>query len=173
MSTLARPHEDEYLAYYGKYIALVPDGDVIATLAHQLDDTESLLASIGEAGSMHRYAEGKWSVKEVVEHVCDTERIFAYRALRFARADATPLPGYDENAYTPMTNADARPLDSLVAELRTVRRATVSLLQGLPAEAAVRRGSANGAQMSVRALAWTIAGHELHHRDVLRVRYVK
>ncbi|MDB4907899.1 MAG: DinB-like domain protein [Gemmatimonadetes bacterium] len=173
MPTLTRPNDDEYLSYYGKYISLVPDGDVVAMLAQQLDDTESLLASIGEEGSMHRYAEGKWSVKEVVSHVSDTERIFAYRALRFARADATPLPGYDENAYAPMAGADARPLDALVAELRAVRRATVATLQGFPPEAAQRRGSANGAQMSVRALAWTIAGHELHHRNVLRERYLK
>ncbi len=120
---------------------------------------------------MHRYAPGKWSVKQVVGHLCDGERVFAYRALRFARADRTPLPGFDETLWVPEGNFDARPIDDLALEYRAVRSASIALFASLAPEALARIGVANDTPMSVRALAWTIAGHELHHRGLLIERY--
>jgi hypothetical protein len=169
---IARPREDEYVPYYGKYIALVPDGDLVETLRAQIDQTLSLLRSIPEERASHRYAPGKWSIKEVVGHLADVERVMGYRALRIARGDVTPLPGFDENAYVPAANFDARSLASLTRELEAVRAATVAFLETLDAEAAARRGSANNNEISARALAYIIAGHERHHVGILRERYL-
>jgi hypothetical protein len=167
-----RPAADEFGAYYAGYIDLVPAGEeIVAVLARQREATLSRFGSVTEGRGAHRYAPGKWSVKEVVVHLSDAERIMAYRALRFARADGTPLPGYDENAYVPLSGADAQPLAALVTEWGHVRQATVSLFRHLPAEAWTRRGTANGMPASVRALAWIIAGHELHHLRTLAERY--
>jgi hypothetical protein len=167
-----RPAGDEYNPYYGRYIGGVPEGEMLVTLRDQLASTEALLREFGEARAGHRYAPGKWSVKEVVLHVADAERIFAYRALRIARADATPLPGFEQDDYVPTSGADARPLAELAAELRSVRAATITLFAGLPAEAFARRGTASNSPVSVRALAWIIAGHERHHARILRERYL-
>ena len=120
---------------------------------------------------MHRYAPGKWSVKEVVGHMIDGERVFSYRALRVARADTTPLPGFDENAWVPAAHFDRRPMPDLVADYQTVRAATVALFSSFEEEALVRMGTANDQPISVRALAHMIAGHELHHVAILRERY--
>jgi hypothetical protein len=169
---IARPEDDEYVPYYGKYISLVPDGDLVETLRTQIGETLSLLRAIPEARASYRYAPGKWSIKEVVGHIADVERIMTYRALRIARADATPLPGFDENMYVPAANFDARPLASLAHELEEVRRATVAFLETLDPEAAARRGSANNNEISARALAYVIAGHERHHVEILRKRYL-
>jgi hypothetical protein len=167
-----RPAADEFGAYYAGYIDLVPAGEeIVAVLARQREATLSRFGSVTEGRGAHRYAPGKWSVKEVVVHLSDAERIMAYRALRFARGDGTPLPGYDENAYVPLSGADAQPLAALVTEWGHVRQATVSLFRHLPAEAWTRRGTANGKPASVRALAWIIAGHELHHLRTLAERY--
>jgi uncharacterized damage-inducible protein DinB len=167
------PTSGEYNEYYGKYVARVPSGDIVAILATQLDDTLTLLRNLTEQQALHAYAPGKWNVKEVVGHVIDAERIFAYRALRFARGDRTPLATFDENAYVPEGAFTARPLASLAAELAAVRRATVALLAHLPADAWTRSGPASGMDVSVRALAWIIAGHELHHRAILADRYLE
>src|SRR4029077_5181557 len=121
----------------------------------------------------HRYAPGKWSIKEVIGHVSDAERVFSHRALRFARGDRTRLPGFDEKAYTPAGRFDARPLPDLAAELDAVRHATIALFAGLDSEALARRGPANNKEVSVRALAYIIAGHERHHVGILRERYLK
>jgi hypothetical protein len=170
-STIARPEHGEYLEYYGPYIARVPDGHIVTILGEQLGDTRRLFSGLSDARAMHRYAPGKWSVKEVVGHVADAERVFAYRALRFARGDRTALPGFDERAWVPAGRFDARTIASLVDELGAVRDATVALFRGLPPEASLRAGEANGAAVSVRALAYIIAGHEAHHVAVLRERY--
>jgi hypothetical protein len=171
-ATSAPPAADEYAAFYAGYISLVPRGeDIVAILARQREETLGRFASVTEGRGAHRYAPGKWSVKEVVVHLSDAERIMAYRALRVARGDATPLPGFDENAYAPLSGADAQPLAALVTEWGQVRQATVSLFRHLPAEAWTRRGTANGAPISVRALAWIIAGHERHHLGTLAERY--
>ena len=167
-----RPDPGEYNAYYDRYVALVPGGDIIALLTVQLDDTVALLRDLSEDQALHAYAPGKWTVKEVIGHVMDAERVFMHRALRFGRGDETALPPFDENTYTPAGEFNARPLASLISELTTVRRATVALLAGLPADAWQRRGTASGFRVSVRGLAWITAGHELHHRQILTQRYL-
>jgi uncharacterized damage-inducible protein DinB len=170
-TTIARPAADEYAPYYGRYIDLVQGDDGVSALASQITDTAELLGRVDEQRATHRYAPGKWSVKQVVGHLADAERVFSYRALRFARADETPLPGFDENTYAERGDFDRRPLRELVLELRAVRAASIALFGALAPDAALRRGTANNTPMSVRALVWTIAGHELHHRRVLKERY--
>jgi uncharacterized damage-inducible protein DinB len=170
---IARPQTDEYTPYYGKYISLVPDGDLVEILRTQIGETLSLLRAIPEERASYRYAPGKWSIKEVVGHMADVERIMTYRALRIARGDATPLPGFDENAYVPAANFDARPLASLAHEFQEVRRATLAFFETLEPEAAARRGSANNNEISTRALAYIVAGHERHHVSILKERYLK
>jgi hypothetical protein len=171
MTVVALPESTEHDPYYGKYISLLPATDVIATLEQQAISTAKLLAATPDAKGEHRYAEGKWSVKEVVGHVSDGERIFSYRALRFGRADTTELPGFDENLYVPAGRYERRTLADLAAELAAVRVATLALFRGFDPEALLRHGSANGQPVSVRALAAIIAGHERHHVALLRERY--
>jgi hypothetical protein len=167
-----RPAADEFPAYYGRYIDQVPDGDVVALLGQQIERTRNLLAALTDAQARFRYADGKWSPKEIINHLADAERVFSYRLLTFARADATPLPGFDENAWVPSSGADELPLAQVVDELAKVRGATIALLKSLPDAAWGRSGTANGKPISVRALAWIIAGHEVHHARVLAERYV-
>ena len=143
----------------------------MALMQAQLDEVRAAFGRFPEARGSYRYAPEKWSVKELLGHLSDVERIFCYRALRFARRDATPLPGFDENAYAPAMEADGRQLADLLGEWLDVRRATISFLRGLPAEAWTRRGIANGKEISVRALAYAIAGHARHHLEVLAERY--
>jgi uncharacterized damage-inducible protein DinB len=169
---IPRPDASEYLSYYGKYVALVPDGDLVQTLRTQLDETLALVRGLPEAQGGHRYAPGKWSIREVLGHLIDAERIFAYRALRIARGDTTPLPGFDENMYAETSDADARTLADLADELEHVRLANLALFRSLSDEALARRGTASDAPISARALAWILAGHELHHRALLRERYL-
>jgi uncharacterized damage-inducible protein DinB len=170
---ITRPGSGEYAPYYAGYISQVPDGDVVELLRAQIRETLDLLGAIPEAAGGHRYAPGKWSVREVVGHMADVELIMTYRALRIARGDRTPLPGFDENAYVPIANFDSRTLESLAREYEAVRRATVAFLETLDAEAAARRGTANNMEISARALAYIIAGHERHHVKILRERYLK
>ena len=172
MSFDQAPPAGEFFEYYGKYINLVPAGDIIAILATQLDDTLIPLRELTDEQARFAYAPGKWSVKEVIGHMADTERVFAYRAMRIARSDATPLASFDENAFVPPGRFNDRPLASLLAEFAAVRRATLALLAGLPQEAWTRMGVASTHPVSVRALAWIIAGHELHHREILAQRYL-
>ena len=169
---LTRPGADEYAPYYGRYVDRVPDGDIRDVLARQLDEALAFFRALPPEMGDHRYAPEKWSVKEVVGHVADAERIFAYRALRIARADETPLPGFEENPYVANASFGDRTLESLVDEWADVRRATLSLLRGLPAEAWTRRGTASGFGVSVRGLAGIVAGHLEHHLDILRTRYL-
>jgi len=171
-SLIPRPADDEYSPYYAGYIARVPDGDLCATLAAQLTDTRALVHAIPEARGTHRYAPGKWSIKEVLGHVIDTERIMSYRALRFARADETPLPGFEQNDYVPAGGFDRRTLQDLSEELAAVRQATIHQLRHLDPAALTRRGTASGMQVSVRALAYIIAGHERHHVEILKTKYL-
>ena len=170
--TINRPEQTEYNPYYEKYVSLVPAGDVVETLSRQSEETLALLRSIDEARAVYRYEPDKWSIKQVVGHICDGERVFAYRALRFARSDETPLPGYEQDDYARAGNFDARTLADLAAEFERVRAATVALFRSFDAEAMQRRGKANDNEVSVRALAHIIAGHELHHVQVLRTRYL-
>lgn len=167
-----RPANDEYLPYYGRYIQRVPEGDVVATLRSQIGETLALLRGLPESVATYRYAPDKWSVNEMVGHVIDTEKIFGYRALRFARGDKTPVPGYEQDDYVRGSSFNSYPLSELADELETVRKATLYFLQHLDDDAWARRGVANNAEVSVRALAYIIAGHELHHREMLRTRYL-
>jgi|SRR5687768_6866106 len=167
-----KPDESEYLPYYGRYIALVSDGDVVATLEGQMRDTKALVTGLPASISTYRYAPGKWSVNEMLGHVIDSERIFAARALRFARSDATPLPGFEQDDYVRNASFDSYPLHELAAELESVRRSTIFLFRHLSEEAWMRAGIANNAKVTVRALAYIIAGHELHHRGILESRYL-
>lgn len=170
---IVRPRSDEYVAYYGKYILLVPEGDLVEALRRQIGETSSFLRAIPDESASYRYAPEKWSIKEVVGHMADVERIMTYRALRIARADATPLPGFDENAYVPAANFESRSLASLAHELEEVRRATIAFFETLDPDAAARRGSVNNNEISARALAYIVAGHERHHVRILKERYLK
>ena len=177
MSTLAisigRPEPGEYAPYYERYISQIPGDDVLATLDEQGQQMLLLLSSRSEAEGNLRYAPEKWSVKEVLGHVCDAERVFAYRALRISRNDATPLPGFDENEYIKNGPFAHLSLAELIEDYIAVRRSTLTLLHNLDEAAWTRRGLANQQQVTVRALAYIIAGHDLHHRCVLQERYLK
>lgn len=168
---IPRPAASEYGPFYKNYISQVPDGDLLTILDDQRRDTQRLLGALPEAKALHRYAPGKWSVKEVVGHVTDSERVFSYRALRFARGDAQPLAGFDETAWVPAAAFDRRSLPDLLVELEAVRRATIALFRGCDAAALARKGMANNLEITVRALAYVIAGHERHHVGILRERY--
>lgn len=168
---VGRPEPDEIPSPWIGYIQRVPEPDPVNVCAAQIEDTATLLRGLSDTEAMYRYGRGKWSVKEVVGHLCDIERIMSYRALRIARGDSTPLPGFDENAYVPAAKFDDRSLTDLVGELRTVRASTLALLRTFDADAWRRRGNANGKPVSVRALAYVIPGHERHHVEILKTRY--
>jgi hypothetical protein len=168
---LPRPAADEAAPFYGKYLAAVPDGRVGARLDAQARELESLCASLSDTGALFRYADGKWTIKEVIGHLLDAERVFAYRLLRIGRGDATELPGYDENSYAPAGRFNERSLGDLLSEFRLQRASTGALVNGMPAEAWARIGSANGHPVSARALAYVIVGHTAHHFAILRERY--
>jgi hypothetical protein len=166
------PSPDEYGPPYAGYVARVPAGvDIVEQLAGQLDDTAARLRAVPEERGSYRYAPGKWSVKDVVAHLTDVERVMAYRALRIGRGDPTPLPGFDESAYAAEAAADRLPLAALVDAFAQTRRCTLDLFRQLPPAAWDRRGSASGFPVSVRALGFILVGHELHHLGVLAERY--
>jgi len=166
-----RPERAEYADFYAGYVAAVPDGDVVATLEREGRRTAAALAALPAERTGFAYAEGKWTVRDVVAHVCDAERVFTYRALRFGRSDPTPLPSFDQELFSRNAHADRRAWTDLLDELRTLRAATLYLFRSFAAEDWERSGIASGAPVSVRALAWIVAGHELHHRRVLEERY--
>jgi len=168
---IARPQPGEYSPYYDRYLSLVADNDILSTLDEQRRQTLLVLSGRSEADGDFRYAPDKWSAKEVLGHVCDTERVFAYRALRIARADATPMEGFEQDDYVRNGPFAYRPLADLIEDYIAVRRATVSLLRSLDEAAWSRRGIANKNEVSVRGLAYIIAGHELHHRRILEQKY--
>lgn len=172
MNSLTKPDAQEIAVYYAGYIALCPESDLFSALEGASSRFRHVLGGIPESKGGHRYADGKWSITEVVQHLIDCERIFAYRALRFARNDGTELHGFDENAYSPTALVDRRTLGELVAEQEAVRASTVLLFRSLTGEMLLRRGRANGNPFSVRALGWAIAGHERHHMDVIVQRYL-
>lgn len=167
-----RPGSDEYNEYYGRYVSLVPDGDVIESLSGGLGSLTDLLRAVPKDREGHRYQPEKWSIRELAGHVVDSERIFAYRALRFARNDATSLEGFDQDPYVANAAFDRIALGSIVDELISVRQSTILLLRHLEPEAWSRGGKASGAHVTVRALAWITAGHGLYHEQILRTRYL-
>jgi DinB family protein len=168
---VGRPEPDEIPSHWVGYIARVPEHDPVTVCAVQIEDTAALLRGLSDTEAMYRYGPGKWSLKEVLGHLADVERIMAYRALRIARGDATPLASFDENAYVPVAKFDSRSLADLLGEFRTARAATLALLRTLDADAWRRRGTASGKSVSVRAIAYMIPGHERHHVEILRTRY--
>ena len=168
----SRPASNEYAPYYGRYIDRVPAGDIVEILRTQIVETSSFLRGIPSDRTTSGYAPGKWTIRDIVGHLADTERVMSYRALRFARGDRTPLPGFEESEYAPHAHASDREMTDLVHELEVVRASTVALFTGLPANAWGRAGNASENEISVRALAAVIAGHERHHLAVIRERYL-
>ncbi len=171
--TIPRPAASEYVPYFARYIDLVPEGDVLDLLARQVEDTSRLVGALSDRDGEFRYAEGKWSIKDVLGHVGDTERILVYRALCFARGETAGLPAFDENEYVRRANFGARTIKDLVAELRTIRAATSSFFRSLDEELLARRGIANKREYTVRAIAYIIAGHERHHAGIITERYLR
>jgi uncharacterized damage-inducible protein DinB len=169
--TIAPPQPGECSPYYHRYISLVAGNDILASLDEQRRRMILLLSSLSEADGELRYAPGKWSAKEVLGHVTDAERIFAYRALRIARNDSTPLEGFEQDDYVRNSPFGQRPLADLIEDFIAVRRATLSLLRTLDVAAWSRRGIANKNEVTVRAIAYIVAGHELHHRGILEEKY--
>jgi uncharacterized damage-inducible protein DinB len=167
-----RPEPNEYASYYERYISRVPDADLIETLERQGAETLALLRALPEERGAHRYEPGKWSIKQLVGHISDGERLFSYRALSIARGDRAPLPGMEQDEWMAGVDFDARTLADLLDEFEAVRAATLHLLRHLSPEAWVRRGTASDNEVTVRALAYIIAGHEAHHVGVLRERYL-
>ena len=173
MRRIEKPNQDEYAPDVIKYISLLPDdGLVLDHLQQNFETTRAFLLGLPEDKLVYRYAEGKWTIKEIVQHLTDDERIYAYRALRFARNDTTELPGFDQDEFTRYAEANRRTLEDLLIELATVRAATLSLYNGFSDDALLRAGIATGNIMSVRAIAYHLAGHELRHMNVIRERYL-
>lgn len=171
--TIPRPAPHEYAPFYARYIEHVPEGSHLpALLEAQATELDVLLAGLDEAKALHRYAPGKWSIKEMVGHLADAERIMTYRLLRIARGDATALAGFDEDAYVAVAAFDRRSLADLMAEFQAVRRATLALIRSLDAEAFARCGIANQNPVSAAAIAHILFGHTAHHMAVLRERYL-
>lgn len=170
MPVITRPKPDEYFEYYDRYVRHVGD-DVFAALEAQARTTPVLLAAIGEERASGHPAPDKWSVKQTIGHMADAERAFAYRALRFARADATPLPGFDQDLWMPAARFDRRPLRELIGEFASVRAATLALAAGLDEAALSFLGTASDHPMAARAALAVIAGHEQHHLELLRARF--
>jgi hypothetical protein len=174
MITTSRPGADEYAPAFAGYVAEIGDDeDVLAVLTSQHDDVLARLGSVPESRGEYRYASGKWSLKEVVGHLSDTERVFAYRALRIGRGDSTPLPGFDDQAWIAELGASDRLLAGMVEEWGHVRAATLALFRFLSPAAWQRRGIASDQPISVRSLAYVIAGHLRHHMEVVEARYLE
>ncbi len=165
-----RPQASEYSSAFENYIRRVPEGDIVALLDKQIDETLALLRPLSEREASSRRRPTEWNVKEVIGHLCDSERLMSCRALRFARGDAQPLPGWEQDDYVREANSSERTLDDLAQEFEHLRRANVALFRTFTAEAFARRGVANGKEVSVRALLYIIAGHERHHLEQLRQR---
>ena len=170
---ISKPEATEHDPYFSRYIDLVKSNDILKTLPIQIEGSLALLRSIPSSKSHYRYAPGKWSVNEVAGHLLDAERVFAYRAMTIARNDQVSLPGFEQDDWIRGASFDSCALAELVSEFECVRRANIYLFQHLSAEAWMRRGKANNVVTSVRALAYIIAGHELHHIQILKTKYLQ
>lgn len=174
MNRIDKPQPGEYAPYAIQYIRLLPDdGLVLRHLRDNLRATRELILSLPEEAFLFRYAPGKWTIKEILVHISDDERIYSYRALRFARNDRTELPGFEQDHYTRYSGAEERDVRDILRELAAVREATIALFKSFDSEALLRSGVANGAVMSVRAAVYHLAGHELHHVNLIKERYLK
>ena len=173
MRIIPNPEPGEYHPSASLYIDLIAkDGRLLEHLAGARVATTELVLALPEEQLSHRYAPGKWTIKEMLVHIVDDERIYAYRALRFAREDPTPLPGFEQDPFAASSQASERPVADILAEYAAVREATIALFRGLPEAALLRSGVADGKRTTVRALGYHIAGHEAHHLRVLRQRYL-
>lgn len=170
-ATIGRPQTGEYAPYYDRYISLIQGDNILEILDEQRRHFILLMSGRSEEDGNFRYAPGKWTVKELIGHINDTERVFTYRALRIARGDQTPIEGFEQDDYVRNADFNARSLEDMVEDYIAVRRATLSLLRNLQPEAWTRKGIANNNEVSVRAIAYTLAGHDLHHRRILEERY--
>lgn len=168
---ISPPDPSEYAAYFGRYITLVHGNDIITALTQQLDTTLPYLRSIPASRENYQYAPGKWTIKQVVAHILDSERLFAYRALSFARSDAAPLPGMEQDEWMDAMSFDGIRLADLITEFEYIRRSTILFFKNLTQDAWMRKGVASGNPFTVRSVAYIIAGHELHHLGVLKTQY--
>lgn len=167
------PHTDEYASYYGTYIRRVPQGDIFAILGEQIAQYQQLLGALSDQDGMYRYAAGQWSIKEVIGHLCDCERVFVYRAAAFVRKEQAALPGFDQEDYVREAEYDRSALADLCQEFVVLRQATLLTFRTLTPEASLRQGTASGVNMSVRALLYTLAGHADLHFESLQTEYVR
>ena len=168
----ARPADNEYPEYYSRYISRVPDGDVLDTIKKQIEETVAFLGTIDEKTANHRYAPDKWSIKQVVGHLIDIERLFQYRVLAFARSDPVRLPGMEQDDYVDNANFDDRTLSELIAEYRVTRQAGLALFKSFDDDMQTRKGIANEVEFTVRAIPFILAGHDIHHISVIKDRYL-
>jgi hypothetical protein len=170
---ISKPSPSDLSEYYQSYLSYVPEDDILKALKEQKTVIENLVASIPAAKETFRYAEGKWMLKEIVGHLCDTERILTYRALRIARNDKTPMSGFDENSYVPNSNYKNRTLKNISEELLAIRTATILLFENMSEEMFDRRGVANETEVTVRGILFFIVAHARHHMTVIKERYLK
>jgi len=173
MIKITPPLPEDYPAYYDRYIREVKGNDLLESLATIHQQTKDLLKNVSEEKLNYRYAPGKWTIKEIIGHLIDGERVFAYRALRFARNDKTSLPGFEENDWADASNAQQRDFADLMNEFDVVRESTICLFKGFDEKIILRKGIASTVEISVKALGYSIAGHEQHHTDVIAERYLK
>ncbi|WP_264807141.1 DinB family protein [Cytobacillus sp. NCCP-133] len=169
---LKKPEANEYALYYQNYVNLVPDGDLLEILHGQIKDTINLVKDLNDEQARFRYAPEKWTIKEVIGHITDTERIMAYRLLCISRGETAMLPGYDDNEYVKKGSFNRFSIQELLEQLSIVRQGTTALLKSLGEEDLMRHGNANGTEVTVRAIAYIMAGHELHHRNLIKDRYM-
>jgi len=168
----ARPAHNEYPEYYSRYVSRVPEGDVLDTIENQIAETTAFLATIDEKTANHRYTADKWSIKQVVGHLIDIERLFQYRVLAFARRDPAPLPGMEQDDYVDNANFDDRTLAELIDEYRITRQAGLSLFKSFDDDVQMRKGIANEVEFTVRTIPFILAGHDIHHIGVIKDRYL-
>ncbi|MGX6444935.1 DinB family protein [Neobacillus sp. K501] len=169
---LQRPLEKEYPHYYEPYVSLVPEGDLVEILKESLQQTVNLFEGISEETGLFRYAPGKWSIKEVLGHITDTERIMSYRLLRVSRGDQTPLAGFNENDYVAAAQTNELPMANILNDFITTRNATITQIQNTPIGAWETTGNANGMEITTRSIAYIIAGHQMHHCNIVKERYL-
>ncbi len=170
MATHLKP--EEYNSYYATYINLVEEQDIVISLKQGFDETFAFLNSIPEERWVFSYAEGKWNIKEIVQHLLDTERVFTYRALSFSRKETQALPGYDQDEYLEQSNANSRTKESLIEEYKSIRNATITLYKSFNSDMLMRIGTASGSPLSVRAAGYITAGHEKHHCKIIQEKYL-
>jgi uncharacterized damage-inducible protein DinB len=166
------PLEDEYPEFYSVYVKQIPHEGIIGLLKKGRDELQSYIKTLSEDGGLFSYAEGKWSIKEVLGHMVDVERVHSYRAMCFARGETKSLPGFEQDDYVKKANFNSRSLSSIADELLQLRNANIALFESFDEETLERKGSANNYEISVRAFIFIIAGHELHHLKILKERYI-